>query len=49
MIMPKMAGKETYRELKKINKNVKAILVSGFSKNDKAREILDEGINAFIP
>jgi len=48
MLMPKMAGSETYRELKKIDKNVKAILVSGFSKNDKVKEILDAGINGFL-
>ena len=43
-----LIGELVSKELKKIDKNVKAILVSGFSKNDKAKEILDEGINAFI-
>jgi len=49
MIMPDMAGRETFFELKKINPDVKAILLSGFSQDDKANEILNEGVQGFIP
>ena len=48
MIMPKMAGKETYLELKKIDPNVRVVLCSGYSQNGKATEILKEGVLAFI-
>ena len=48
MIMPNMAGKETYQELKKINPDVKVLLISGFSQNGKATETINEGIFGFI-
>lgn len=48
MIMPNMAGKETYRELKKITPDVKVLLASGYSQNDKTKEILDEGVLGFV-
>lgn len=48
MIMPKMAGKETYRALKKITPDIKVLLASGYSQNDKTKEILDEGALGFV-
>jgi PAS domain S-box-containing protein len=48
MVMPNLAGKETYRELKDINPDIKVVLISGFSQNDKATETLKEGALAFI-
>ncbi|MFC1558656.1 PAS domain S-box protein [candidate division KSB1 bacterium] len=48
MIMPNMAGKETYLKLKDINPDVKVLLMSGFSQNGKAAEILNEGISGFL-
>ena len=48
MIMPKMDGKKTYLELKKINPDIKTILASGFSEDAVVQEILYAGINAFI-
>ncbi|MCK4965540.1 response regulator, partial [bacterium] len=48
IIMPNMAGKETYIKLKEINPSIKVILVSGFSQNDKATEILNKGALGFI-
>jgi PAS domain S-box-containing protein len=48
MIMPNMAGKETYRELKKITPDIKVLLASGYSQNDKTKEILDEGVLGFV-
>lgn len=48
MIMPNIAGKETYCVIKKINPEVKVLLTSGFSQNGKASEILQEGVIGFI-
>ena len=48
MIMPDMSGRKTYRELKKINPEVKVLLMSGFSRDGKASEILSEGVLGFI-
>ena len=48
MAMPKMSGKDAYVEMKKINPDIKAILVSGFKKDDRIMEALELGINSFI-
>ena len=48
MIMPNMAGKETYLNLKDINSDVKVLLMSGFSQNGRAAEILNMGISGFL-
>ncbi len=48
MIMPGMGGGETYEKLKEINENVKVLLSSGYSMDDQAVEILDQGCNGFI-
>jgi PAS domain S-box-containing protein len=48
MIMPKMGGQETYRRLKEVNPNVKAILSTGYSQAGKAQEILSQGVHGFI-
>lgn len=48
MIMPGLAGKETYFELKKINPEIKVLLISGYSQNGKVIEILQEGVLGFI-
>ncbi len=48
MIMPVMAGKETYLELKKIKPDVRVLLSSGYSRNGKANEILNEGVLGFV-
>ncbi|MFC1564671.1 PAS domain S-box protein [candidate division KSB1 bacterium] len=48
MVMPNMAGKETYLEMRKIKPDVKVLLASGFSQNGKANEILNEGVLGFI-
>ena len=48
MIMPDMAGKKTYQELKKINPEVQVLLMSGFHQDGKASEILSEGVLGFI-
>ena len=48
MIMPDMGGGETYDRLKEINPDVKVLLSSGYSINEKANEILARGCNGFI-
>jgi len=48
MIMPEMTGKDTYAALKKINPDVKVLLVSGYSFNKQIEELMDEGCDGFI-
>jgi PAS domain S-box-containing protein len=48
MIMPEMNGKETYEALKKINSDVKVLLVSGYSLNKQIEELMERGCNGFI-
>jgi len=48
MIMPGMSGKDTYKELKELNKDVKVLLSSGYSVNGEAEELLSLGCNGFI-
>ena len=48
MIMPEMSGKDTYEELKKIDPNVKVLLVSGYSLNSQIQELMQQGCNGFI-
>jgi two-component system cell cycle sensor histidine kinase/response regulator CckA len=48
MIMPGMAGRETYDKLRENNPDIKVLLSSGYSINGQATEILDRGCNGFI-
>jgi len=48
MVMPKMGGRETYQELRRINPGVKALLASGYSKDTAAQQILDLGVKDFL-
>jgi len=48
MVMPKMGGKDTFTAMYKINPDVRAILSSGYSINDEAQSILDQGVKAFV-
>ena len=48
MIMPKKNGAEVFYELRKMNPDVKVIIVSGFSMDYQARQLLKDGANAFI-
>jgi len=48
MIMPQLSGKETFFKLKKINPELKVLLVSGFSQDVKATEVLRQGAIGFI-
>jgi two-component system, cell cycle sensor histidine kinase and response regulator CckA len=48
MIMPAMGGGETFRAIKAINPKVKVILSSGYTLNDEAKQIMDQGVLAFL-
>jgi CheY-like chemotaxis protein len=48
MIMPQMGGRETFARLKELNPKIKAILSTGYSRDGKAQEILDEGMMGYI-
>jgi PAS domain S-box-containing protein len=48
VIMPGMSGRDTYNELRKINPEVKVLLVSGYSLNKQIEELMDLGCSGFI-
>ncbi len=48
MVMPDLNGLETFRELKKINNDVKVIILSGYSMNDEINQAISEGAVTFI-
>jgi CheY-like chemotaxis protein len=48
MIMPKQGGGETYRELKRIDPDVRVLLTSGYSLNGEAQKLLGKGVQGFI-
>ncbi|MBN1863878.1 MAG: PAS domain S-box protein [Victivallales bacterium] len=48
MLMPGINGKEAFRAMKQVNPAIKAIVASGFSTDADAKEVLEEGIVAFI-
>jgi len=48
MIMPGMGGGEVFDKLKEANPGVKVLLSSGYSFDDRARQILSRGCGGFI-
>ncbi len=48
MLMPKKSGKEAYIEMKAFNPDVKVLLTSGFSDDERVEEAIRLGVNAFI-
>lgn len=48
MIMPVMGGRETMEKLKEINSNVRAILSTGYSEDDRARDLMALGVKVFL-
>jgi PAS domain S-box-containing protein len=48
MVMPDMAGGETYDRMKMIDRNIKVLLSSGYSIDGQASEILERGCDGFI-
>jgi PAS domain S-box-containing protein len=48
MSMPGLTGKETFEKLKELNPDVKAILSTGYSRDERAREMLALGVRGFV-
>lgn len=48
IIMPKMGGRETFHNLRRLRPGVPVLLSSGYSVEGLAQKILDEGANGFI-
>ena len=48
IIMPIMDGIETLSELKKINPEIKVLVISGYGRNEIIEEMLNEGVLGFI-
>ena len=48
MIMPEMNGLETFMKLKKINPDIKVLLSTGYSIDEKAQEMLKQGCRGYI-
>ena len=48
MIMPEMNGLETFLELKKLNPDIKALLSTGYSIDEKAQEMLRQGCKGYL-
>ena len=48
IIMPDISGKETFKELCKINNDVNVMLSSGYSLDDHAKEIMEKGCKGYI-
>ena len=46
--MPEMDGKSTFKKIKDINPDVKALIISGFSKEGRALDILKDGALGFV-
>jgi signal transduction histidine kinase/ActR/RegA family two-component response regulator len=49
MILPNVGGKEAFRWMRKIDVSVKVILTSAYVSEDRVKELLAEGANAFLP
>jgi signal transduction histidine kinase/CheY-like chemotaxis protein len=48
VIMPDMSGRETYDHLKKIDPDIKVLLVSGYSLNRQIEELMNAGCCGFL-
>ena len=48
MIMPSMGGDQVFDRIKQINSSVKVLLLSGYSINGEALEIIERGCDGFI-
>ncbi len=48
IMLPGMDGLETFQQMLLINPNQKAVIVSGYSKNDRVRQALELGIGAHL-
>jgi CheY-like chemotaxis protein len=49
LVMPRMGGRECFRALRAMDRDVRAVLCSGYGFNIAAQELLDEGVLEFLP
>jgi CheY-like chemotaxis protein len=49
MTMPGMTGRETFMALREIEPELRVLLMSGFALNDEARQLLELGVQGFLP
>ena len=48
LVMPKLSGSECFFKLKKINPDLKVIIMTGYTKDGEATKLLDNGAIGFI-
>lgn len=48
LTMPHMDGEETYRELRRFNKNVRVLLSSGYNEEEVSQRFIGKGLSGFI-
>jgi CheY-like chemotaxis protein len=48
MAMPEMGGRDTFLAMRQINPQIRALLSSGYSLNEEAQGILNEGVLGFV-
>ncbi|MDH5526718.1 MAG: response regulator [Nitrospirota bacterium] len=48
IVMPRMGGKEAFRQIRKMNPNARVVVCSTFSRHGQAHDLLEAGANEFI-
>jgi two-component system, cell cycle sensor histidine kinase and response regulator CckA len=48
MVMPGLTGKATFLALRELDRDVRVLLMSGYTLNEEVQDILDLGVNAFL-
>ena len=48
LVMPDVSGKMVFQHLRRVNPEIKVILLSGYSKNETTQEILESGARGFL-
>jgi len=49
LLMPRVAGPETFEGLRELGCRAAVVLTTGFSQNEQAQALLDQGASAFLP
>jgi len=47
-VMPGMSGEETFQRLREIDPHIRILLASGHSRDGKAKNLIDQGVQGFI-
>jgi DNA-binding NtrC family response regulator len=48
VVMPGMSGEEIFHRLREINPQVRVLLSSGYSQEEKPQSLIDQGVQGFI-